>query len=323
MSHHTRLAIVAGALLLSSITGCASGTASTTSPSTLDSAALDDTNPLPTTPSSSDLPISPHDGKLVDGALSLEVDHSIEHLELGRKTVRGHVFLVVAIHAKNNGIDGKPFDLETSHLAIHTTKGLHVAPSSASANLPDACSERTLLEPHETVSCSLAFEVEQNVSDRLVYSMPIKDGVIEHVEAKVLAPLKCNAVAKHGTPGIERVSHEAAPELVREAIPDGTFFLVRSELFTDRGIPSNTKVPASTVILRDGMFEEVTWDEIVTRKMGSLVDDAAAMNVECISPARAIDPSPAARDRLYYSKIEGELILERTTPEGTLRRFYR
>jgi hypothetical protein len=132
----------------------------------------------------------------------------------------------------------------------------------------------------------------------------------------------CNIVVPQAGSAVSvRVTHDERPPLIREAIPNKTFLLVHAELYTDRGVGSHV-LPPSTVIIRDTLFQEAIFDAEMSRSAGTLDDSEGVTTVRlrCVSSPALANEAP---DSVYYSKIERELVLERVTPNGVLRRFYR
>ena len=207
--------------------------------------------------------------------------------------------------------------LGSSNLSLRTRSGL-VLPTAASMVLEDGC-DGVSIDPGASVTCSVAFEVEQNEGKRVVFHAPSGAAI----EADIPAPFQCNLVTVRGTDVDARINHDDAPHALPVAhhAPDGTYIMVRADFYTDRGW-DELVIPASTVLLRQEMFHEVTFGTVTSRMAGTLeiTDLEASVKLECASPAPSIEP---ARDIVYWADVDDELVLERPYEGGVLRRMYR
>lgn len=260
--------------------------------------------PMPSTPPSPTAPAS--EPRPSPAPVGLDVETSTELFDLGdAHPADGNVFLAVTVVVRN-GLE-QPLPIPWSELSLRTRRGSVVAPSVASSALPDACGD--VVEPSASRRCTAAFEVPQNEAMSLVLALPSG----EEIEATVLPPTVCNIVARRGAPAKVRVSTDAPHALEQADVPDGTFVLVRAELYTERPRES-FMLPASTVVLRDGVFQEVVFGDVTTRTLGRIDSrEGGVAKLSCATPEAAAEPP---HDWISYWKDAGELVLERILEDG-------
>jgi hypothetical protein len=249
--------------------------------------------------------------------VALDVVGSLELLDLGdAHASNGNVLLAITIVVEN-GTD-QPLPVSSSELALHTRRGDVVAPSAASSALLDPCDET--VPPSSSLRCTIAFEVPQNDAAGLVLTLPSGDKVV----SRVVPPTVCNLVSRRGSPVEVRVSSDPPPAFERTDVPDGTLLLIGAELYTERE-RDPFPLPASTVEIRRGLFQEVVFGDVITRTVGEIESRAGGIaKLLCRSPETAGEPP---LDSVSYDKEAGLLVLERRwddgTPNAVVRRIFR
>lgn len=249
--------------------------------------------------------------------VELDVEGSIELLDLGdAHAAKGNVFLAVTIVVEN-GLD-EPLPVSSAELSLRTRRQDVVFPSAASSALLDPCDET--VPPSSSLRCTIAFEVPQNDAADIVLTLPSSDTLAK----RVVPPTVCNIVRRRGKPVEVRVSTDPPPAFERSDVPDGTFLLIGAELYTERE-RDPFPLPASTVEIRDGLFQEVSFGDVITRTLGEIESRAGGIaKLSCQSPAVAGEPP---LDTVSYDKEAGLLVLERRwddgTPNAVLRRIFR
>jgi len=267
---------------------------------------------------------APHHGPAAVGSVVSSVliaEESVEYVDLGTQhhAAKGTVFRAVKVTLTNNDSFALPISREM--FSLRSGRGVSTAMLNVVGDVvANQCADDANVPSGGTMTCSLLFNLGQQEDVSVVYALPNGAG---HLESTVPQAAPCTmATPLSREPVKVRVSTDASYPLEGADVPNGLWVLHHSELYTDRPRADFT-TPASTVVIRQGEFQEVEVGDVVLRKYGQLENGIGGnAKLSCVAPIL----THRTTDSVSYEKHGvGELVLERhlENEEGVLRRYYR